>query len=292
MFKQRLKLGFLVVLVALAGQTVHGRAGDRVQVPVVGLVEKEELDALQRATVQLVLFGPAAAVEVDGPEAVRTTFGQTGLGTLVVFGKNTYLLTHDHWRDLEGVVRVQVLTFEGDLLVEVDGETFRRWVLFQDGGTLVLALPGVVGQLQGGQPAELGPAEAVQPGDVVFVAHQDQYDPGRVEFLPARVVSLVEEAGLQALKLRILTGEPVVRGDSGGGVWLDGQLVGNNWKTDVLVVWGLALLTDGPTPERPQDTNLAAAVPAQLLEALANLQNLTKETDGDLLDKCLVEEVC
>jgi hypothetical protein len=113
-----------------------------------------------------------------------------------------------------------------------------------------------------------------------------------VAFLRAEVVSLAKEAGLEALKLRSLTGEPVVRGDSGGGVWLDGQLVGINWKTDVLVVWGWALLSDGLNPERPQDTSLAAAVPARLAEALVHQQNLTEGAAGDLQDKCLVGETC
>ena len=92
MDKQFVKLGFLAVLVSLAGRTIHGSARQMVQEPVVGSVKREVLETVQRATVQLVLFSAGGFTDAVGSEIVRTSFGQTGLGTLVGFGKNTYLL--------------------------------------------------------------------------------------------------------------------------------------------------------------------------------------------------------
>ncbi len=292
MFKQVLKLGVLVMLVSLAASTVQGAAGHLGQVPVAGITDQEEQDLLQRATVQLVLFSTAGPSEAVGREVIRTSFGHTGLGTLVAFGGNTYLLTHDHWGDLGAVIRAEILTFDGRPVGEVPGDDLRRWILYRDGGTMVLSLPIFLVQSQGLRPAELGPSGTVQAGDVLLVAHQDPEAPGGVAFLQAEVLNQAEEAGLEAIKLRSLAGEAIVRGDSGGGVWLDGRLVGNNWKTDVWVVWWLALIGNGQSLERQRDTSLAAGVSASLLDALEQRAAAASVSEAFSRQNCLIEAVC
>jgi len=49
--------------------------------------------------------------------------------------------------------------------------------------------------------------------------------------LEAEVESIGEYKGLPIFVLRSLDGLPIVSGDSGGGIWQDGRLVGNMWAT-------------------------------------------------------------
>jgi hypothetical protein len=63
------------------------------------------------------------------------------------------------------------------------------------------------------------------------VAFRQSGDRRRVDILDAEVVSLGSFQGLPTVNLRSLSGQPITPGDSGGGVWHEGKLVGNSWMT-------------------------------------------------------------
>ena len=292
MVRQVIKIGSVIVLLTLAAAAITDTTFRRKQEPVVGAITTEDFVNVRQGTVQLVLFHSGGQTRETGSEVVRTSVGQSGLGTVATYGKNTFLLTHDHWGDLDTVIRAQILTADGQLVGEVAGDTFRDWVLYRDGGSLVLSIPVSLALTGGLRPAEIRAQTEVQIGDVLLVARQDPFAPGKVAFIRSTVVSLEPEAGLPAIHLRSLDGEPIVRGDSGGGIWLDGQVIGNNWKTDVLVGWGLASLRTGQPVERQRDTSVAARIPIQLVEALEILAVGPVEA-GDLAKTdCLVQVDC
>ena len=49
--------------------------------------------------------------------------------------------------------------------------------------------------------------------------------------LQAVIEEIITYKGLPAYRLRSLDGQPIQPGDSGGGIWFNGVLVGNNWVT-------------------------------------------------------------
>jgi hypothetical protein len=72
--------------------------------------------------------------------------------------------------------------------------------------------------------------------------------------------------GLPVFKLRSLSGQPLKQGDSGGGVWFRGQLVGNTWAT-LLTSSGAEKTTaiGSEVESRPAytDISIAAMLPKQ-----------------------------
>lgn len=51
-----------------------------------------------------------------------------------------------------------------------------------------------------------------------------------VEVVAATVTAVTEREGVPACLVQTADGTPVVPGDSGGGVWFEGQLAGNLWR--------------------------------------------------------------
>ncbi len=165
-----------------------------------------------------------------------------GMGTLVSHAGRNLMITHDHWGEmLEWATMVRFLDAGNGLLLELGGEAFRSLIHHRDGGTTVLAVPGglIPDELSARSEqthttvttAELGDGRKVGPGDQVLVTYHDPQHENQVAILAATVESVEGGAGgSPVLILRSVNGEGVVPGDSGGGVWVDGQLVGNLWS--------------------------------------------------------------
>lgn len=82
--------------------------------------------------------------------------------------------------------------------------------------------------------AHLGSSDQVRIGDKVLLVHQANGETSRVVVLEAVVEGSTTYKELPAFKLHTLDGQPIVSGDSGGGVWLNGQLVGNMWGRETV----------------------------------------------------------
>lgn len=80
-------------------------------------------------------------------------------------------------------------------------------------------------------PGKLGDGEDVQPGDLVLVSYRRPGDRSKIDLLAAEVMAITSYKGLPVFKLRSLDGQAIQNGDSGGGIWLNGKLVGNMWAT-------------------------------------------------------------
>jgi hypothetical protein len=172
-----------------------------------------------------------------------------GLGTLFADGGKQYLITHNHWGEvLQNASLIEIHDVDGKLLVRLIGFEFNQelertsWV-----------------------PEMLPSGSPVQQGAIVSVALRDTLDRSRVTVMEAVVESNCVCSGLPGYQLRSLEGTPVLHGDSGGGIWVDGKLAGNMWATvkrDRNEQSPAASLPASQNPGNYSDLSFAAAVPA------------------------------
>jgi len=161
-----------------------------------------------------------------------------GLGSLVSAGDKTLLVTHNHWGEvLQEMTVIEFYNANGQLLKMMFGSEFKALVISQDAGTLVLNAPEELVKLTHSskkpllEAAELGNSRQVKAGDIVTLVYHEQGNQKGIGMLEARVESIFKFKGLPAFSLRSLNGQPIMKGDSGGGIWTNGQLVGNMWAT-------------------------------------------------------------
>lgn len=151
-----------------------------------------------------------------------------GLGTLVAHGDETLLVTHDHWSRFDE--RLGTVTFRnagGTPLAEIDLHLFKQHLRYRDGGTMILTAPEVLA-IAIPATAKALQTNALSRGDSVLLV---QRAGGRVVLKEASVVAQSEKQGRPVVRLQCDDGQTVVGGDSGGGVWLNGRLVGTMWTT-------------------------------------------------------------
>ena len=232
-------------------------------------IDESARQQILQSTVRITLIAPltdaqgnSQTVMVDGQLARQYAAGE-GLGTLTQHGADLVVVTHDHWTLLTpNLHKVQFHTVANELLLEMSGDAFQQLIRYRDGGTMVLTAPnelvesGVVGQLGNGRP--------VQNGDVLLIAfRQPQF--GEISVAAMQVTKLSSYEGQPVYRLTSLNGDSVVGGNSGGGVWVNGQLVGNMWTTTMEVggSW-LSGLSAGSLAQTNQ--SLAAQLPETFLQ--------------------------
>jgi hypothetical protein len=191
----------------------------------------EQQQMFLAATVQIVMFGQATANQT-------TVSAARGLGTLVHHGTQTLIVTHDHWGDvMANTDQVEFRDAHYGLLLTLDGTRFRHLISYRDEGTMILTAPA---ELPLDQATFLNQG-VVQPGNVVTVARRHQEPDGRIiiETMPATITAVEQRQERPIYILRSLDGQAIVHGDSGGGVWWNGRLIGNTWGTEMLTGWRL-----------------------------------------------------
>jgi hypothetical protein len=157
-----------------------------------------------------------------------------GLGTLVYKGGEPLIVTHDHWSGLDsqlGIVHIR--NGHGQLLVEMQMLQFKGLIKYRDGGTMILSAPEEIAtRLRSGNMLahSLEDPNLTAGDEVSLVYRQRNGEPG-VAMMQAEVESIGRKQGLPVLRLSTPEGKPIVGGDSGGGVWLKGNLAGNTWTT-------------------------------------------------------------
>lgn len=194
-------------------------------------VDPQAQQAILDASVQIVMAGSEEITTVDGNEriTVQITKQTRGVGTLVAVAGQTVIVTHDHWSLLDGAItQVEFRTADGALLHSTNEDAFRGAIRYRDGGTLILDAPAAL-LVQGLVPTQPPATTHVGTGQQVYVTHRHPEQPDRLVVSPAVVEGNDFNHGQQALDLRTLDGASIVRGDSGGGVWLGDQLIGNMW---------------------------------------------------------------
>lgn len=191
-----------------------------------------------------------------------------GLGTLVGRDGQAWIVTHNHWKDLlDDLCLVEFRDAENRLLLRMFGFEFKALIAQADAGTLILKAPeGLLEAMDEGngafEAAQIGAQDDIRPGDVVRVAHRQPGKRDRVELMPAVVEAVIAYKGLPAYQLRSLDGQPVLVGDSGGGIWFEGQLVGNLWAT-LTVPQAAGGSNAGSQDPVVTDTSYAAVYPGE-----------------------------
>jgi hypothetical protein len=217
-------LAGLIIFVALIGglllQVSATQAQEADTQPVAILaVQSEQLLA---ATLQI-----SVQARIAGEDSVGY-----GLGTLVRSQGKILILTHNHWGPvLDDLSLIEFRDARGNLLIRTMGREINNLIRYQDEGTLVLAAPpALLDKIDPAAALTAGLATRAQKNAVVQIAYRlpDQRD--RVALQEAVVELNGQCPGeIACLKLRSLDGQPLQKGDSGGGVFLNGALVANNW---------------------------------------------------------------
>lgn len=145
-----------------------------------------------------------------------------GLGTVVRVNGRPLLITHDHWSQLTADLgEVQFRDATGMLLTKMGLYQFKRLILSQNSGLMVLAAPHVLADLA----MENG---RIKTNNQLLLAHRQD---GQVALSPVDVAATGLKNGIAIWRLQ---GRMVVNGDSGGGVWGNGRLLGVMWTTVML----------------------------------------------------------
>lgn len=284
----------VITLVAIIGSVLLlGCASEpsQIQVQADPLPEQAQQRLLQ-ATVQMTMLRDEVReteVGTTGDNATLVAQQQVsivahGIGTLVDLDGQPVLVTHNHWPQVVDATRPDRVIFydaHGSLLLEIDGVAFQSDILYRDGGTLVLSAPQ--GLLTVVQPVhQIGDHRQVVPGDIVHVARHRPDAKGAVGFLAAQVTAVDHDGQHVLLTLQSADGQAIEPGDSGGGIWANGTLVGNMWMT-MQEQWHF---DDSPEPAatvatpRSRAAGLTEDLLSLLRQSLDNLQQVATMSDA------------
>ena len=184
------------------------------------------IEKIRHASVSIVMLSPVLQNETT----YITCIGQ-GIGTLIEYRGEILLVTHNHWGGvLQDATIIEFLDADNRLLTRILGSLWKSLVVYQDNGAQILRPPEGLVSADHLTPAGLPASITVEPGEFVFVAHLENPERVKIAILSAKVVEITTQRGIPVYKLRTLDGQTIQTGDSGGGIWHDGVLVGNNWS--------------------------------------------------------------
>lgn len=191
-------------------------------------IDPETEKSILNATIQIRMF---RRVDANGKFIMAQ-----GLGTLVQNNHEIQIVTHNHWGEmLQKAEFVRFQDANDHMLLETSGFEFWKLIITQDAGTLLLkAPPGLVAAGKDLNFARLGSSRLVNSGDKVLLVHQENGDTGKVIIMQGVVDGSDIYQQLPVFKLHTLDGQSIICGDSGGGVWLEGKLVGNMWGRETV----------------------------------------------------------
>jgi hypothetical protein len=256
---------FLVILSAitnLIGKSFEGTNED--QMLVVSISPELEKNILA-ATIQFQVFNAEA------------NYFEQGLATLVKAQGQTILVSHNHWGFLSSCSKVVILDAESQDIQTLDCRAFKSLILFSSLGTLVLQAPEGLG----GTPAELGSMEDIQPGKPVLIAHQNFQESSSLEVTTGQIQTADDSFHQnRVMRLDLLADGKVRKGDSGGGIWVGGKLVGNLWA------YKLELKTSRFLPGVGQ-TSIAAIIPLESIMMASEPGEVSRDglLEGSMKDK-------
>ena len=153
-----------------------------------------------------------------------------GIGSLIQINGEILLVTHNHWGEmLQDLTIVEFRNADNQMIKPIFGKDFKKLILRQDAGTLILRPPQeLIDQLV---PVSMDAIPQIAAGETVDVVYREKPTREKAAIHPAVVEEIITYKGLPAYRLRSLDGQPIIPGDSGGGIWYKGSLVGNNWVT-------------------------------------------------------------
>ena len=184
------------------------------------------------------------------------------VGTLVQYQGEMYVLTHNHFSYLLDDMNTVALRDANNRTIRlVFGSEFKSWIVYQDPGTMVLRAPDFLVDVL--TPAQL----EIHPhlGDFVQLAHRGGPNQDKIEILTAVIEEINTYENTSVYILRSQNGQYIVPGDSGGGVWVNGALIANNWA--IILKSSITSTSGSHNSALEIQTNLsiAAALPELML---------------------------
>lgn len=228
-------------------------------------IDNNTRQQILEATVQIKMKAPL--LDETGQPVIKEINGSWytmdqmahGLGTLTLKDNQLFIVTHDHWGALLATaVTVLFQDAQGQQLAEISGEQFRSAIVYQDQGTMVLPAPAALTSLSG-QAVSTNSRGLAAGTQVQLVRHM----PGsnQVTVVTAELTAVTSRLGVPAYQLQHLDGAPVFEGDSGGGIWLNGQLVGNLWRNVAVETVQVVNGQETATGQQVSANSIAAAHP-------------------------------
>ncbi len=143
----------------------------------------------------------------------------------------------------------------------MSGAEFQQLIRYRDGGTMVL---NVMDELVAGLTAvPAGNSQSVSKNSIVHMAYRQPHS-GEISVAAMLVQEVSNFQGQPVYRLVSLDGASVVGGNSDGGAYGDGRLVGNMWTTTM--EREVSRSTGEVVSERTQtDLSLVAQLPMTLM---------------------------
>jgi hypothetical protein len=215
----------------------------------------EDLNTIRHATVLITVQAPNSDQSIEG-----STFLAYGVGSLIQYQGEILLVTHNHWRTLQDATIVKFYDADNNLIKVIIKQQFVESIVYADAGTLIIRPPQeVIDQLV---PVSVQEIPQVAAGETVEIVYRENPSREKVAIKQAVVEEIASYNNEPVYKLRSLDGQAIQPGDSGGGIWHDGCLVGNNWTVTA---------QSTTTPEESveenivyTDTSYGAILPAEL----------------------------
>lgn len=188
--------------------------------------ENDQHSQILGATVQIKLIKPEGN-QLGSQNQIQIRFAR-GLGTLLEDKDQVFIVTHDHWGEM--LLSAELVEFRdanGDLLAETSGLFFRNLIRYRDKGTLVFQAPVELEPIFS-LAVKRGEQRLIQTGLDVDIT---RIRPGKreVEVISAQVTGVSDQSGVLTYELINHDGTDIVKGDSGGGIWSDGNFIANMW---------------------------------------------------------------
>lgn len=196
------------------------------------LVDRSGLNPI-RHTVRVETWNLRFECEDDDPNYPPGLIANIEIGLGTIIGNGFSVLTHDHWKKWRQADYIRFIDYQGTI-TKVSRKQLDALKRHLGNETLLLVLPP--GSLPLGAPALLGNPDNLSPGDRVELVyqHESQRAEEGMYVLPTEVHHIHRydfgeiEGPIEVAEL-LDTGWTINQGDSGGGLFRGGALVGNTY---------------------------------------------------------------
>lgn len=187
-----------------------------------------------------------------------------GLATAVAQRGHISLITHNHWNlDIHTIGHVTIRNASGALICRLHMPEFRQLIRYQSKSVMILDTnrdfkQDLITPVQITAPVLPEIGATVQLVRQHPDSHAGLIEPVRLVLNSAQVTAYSKREGLPVIEITIRkSGERLHLGDSGGGIWFNGQLIAQIWR--ILMFTRPAKLGASPEWEPPDHSRYGVA---------------------------------
>ena len=214
----------------------------------------------------------AATVHIHISALIDEDFIATsGLATAVMQGQHISLITHNHWNSTDQTVGlVTMRNAGGDVLSRLRLPEFHQLIRYQDESVLILDINDQF-KRELITPVQISAPVLPHIGAIVQLVRQHPDSnaglsgPVHLVLNSAKVTAYSEREGLPVIELQIEEGGQMFHlGDSGGGIWFNGQLIAQIWRILMSTSPAELAASSGSEPLNSTRYGVAAQLPWRL----------------------------